>query len=104
MSALHSEKLRTADVAIRDFRPEDYPAVVGIDNASFPDYPGTVEELRYEDEHFDMKKYVRRRLVAVEPAGDVVGYANYAHMPRAFDPRRDDMWIRVGPPPPQRGG
>ncbi|HYS71108.1 MAG TPA: GNAT family N-acetyltransferase [Thermoplasmata archaeon] len=97
MSALHSEKFRTSTVAIRDFQPEDYSALVAIDNASFPDYPGTVEELRYEDEHFDTTKYVRRRLVAVEPSGDVIGYANYAHMPWAFDPRRYDMWIGVDP-------
>src|SRR2546422_9687903 len=96
MSALHSEKLRTADVAIRDFRPEDYPAVVAIDNASFPDYPGTVEELRYEDEHFDMKKYVRRRLVAVETPGDGIGDANYPPQPRGFESRRDGKWVGAG--------
>ena len=92
-----------ARVAIRDFKPEDYPALVTINNASFPDYPDREEEWRYEDEHFDRTKYVRARLVAVGPSGRPVGFAEYAHLPWAFHPRKFNAWVNVDPKWERRG-
>jgi len=104
MATANPEKDRIAPVAIRDFRPEDYPALVAINNASFPDHPETEGEWRYEDEHFDRATYVQRRLVAVDrAAGDPVGFSDYSHMPWSFDPRRFQAWINVHPNAQRRG-
>lgn len=98
MSAIPPQNLRAARVAIRDFRPEDYPALVAINNAAFPDHPETVDEWRYEDEHFDRKSYAWRRLVAADrEGGDVVAFADVRHMPWAFHPQRFEAWITVRP-------
>lgn len=86
-----------AGVTIRDFQPEDYPAVVEIGNLLFPDHPTTVEHERFDDEHFDTKQFIRRRFVAVGSSGSVVGEASFSHMPSAYDPRRFGMWIGVHP-------
>ncbi|HEY5538307.1 MAG TPA: GNAT family N-acetyltransferase [Thermoplasmata archaeon] len=84
-------------VTIRDFQPEDYPAVVEIGNLLYPEHPTTVEEERFEDEHFDTKQYILRRYVAVGPSGSVVASALFYHMPNAYDPHRFGMWIGVHP-------
>ncbi len=93
---------RTA-VTLRDFQPEDYPAVVEISNLLYPDNPSTVEEERFEDERFDHAKVFRRRLVAVEPSSGIVGYLGYSHMPWAFHPDRYAVWVGVHPRFQRRG-
>ena len=104
MSTATAKKLEALRVAIRDFRPEDYDALVTINNTTFPEYPETVEEWRYEDEHFDRTKYVQRRIAAsVLESGDLVGYADYAHTIWAFDPGRFQIWINVHPDWQRRG-
>ena len=90
--------LQHASVAIRDFQPEDYRAIVEIGNLLYPEHPETVEELRYWDEHFDRSRYVDRRYVAVDPGTNaVVASGHYNHMPWAFHPQRFWMWIGVHP-------
>jgi len=89
--------MQQVSVTIRDFQPEDYPAVVDIGNLLYPEHPTTVEQERFEDEHFDTKQYILRRYVAVRASGSVVGTASLFHMPRAYDPRRFGMWIGVHP-------
>jgi mycothiol synthase len=86
-----------ADVAIRDFQPKDYPPVVDIENLLYPEHPTTVEEERFDEENFDTKQYIRRRYVAVESTGRVVGYASFNQMPTSYDPQRFGMWIGVHP-------
>ncbi|HEY5539481.1 MAG TPA: GNAT family N-acetyltransferase [Thermoplasmata archaeon] len=86
-----------AAVAIRDFQSEDYPAVVEISNLLFPDDPGTVEEAKWDDKHWDADRYVRRKYVAVEPGGAVVGRASFNHIPVAFHPQRFAIWVAVHP-------
>src|SRR3990172_5862304 len=93
------ETVRPTRVEIRDFEPEDYPAIVEIENLAYPEHPTTVEERRFEDETFDRKRYVWRRYVAVEPStNSVVGAADYNHLPWAYDPapfgRGSPAWTR----------
>ena len=91
-------------VTIRDFQPEDYPAIVEIENLSYPEHPATVEERRFEDETFDRKTYAWRRYVAVEPSTrTIIGEADYNHLPWAFDPARFGIWIAVHPQWRRRG-
>jgi ribosomal protein S18 acetylase RimI-like enzyme len=86
-------------IQIRDFIPEDrdYEAVARLNalawSVDFLDFePPSAAELRAFDRAFDPARYSLRRFVA-EEAGAVVGYAYYAHMPWAFDPRA--YWASV---------
>lgn len=91
------EQIR-ADIEIRPFEARDYGAVVAASNAVFPDRPWTVDELRYEDEHFDRTKYTLERYVAVDhPTGRPCGFGEIRHLPWNFHPRKFGMTIRVLP-------
>jgi len=68
MPATREGTLQRPRVAIRDFEPEDYRALVEIENLVYPENPTTVEEERFEDARFDRGKMFHRRLVAVDPA------------------------------------
>ena len=96
MSASEVQRQHAA-VTIRDFQPEDYPAAVEIGNALYPEHPTTVERERFDWEHFDTRKYVRRRYLAVDPSGAVVGDASLSHSPSSFHAQRFWVWIGVHP-------
>lgn len=89
---------------IRDFSGsfEDFAAVVRIDNLCDPEHLYTVEEFRYDYEHFDTSKYVLRYYLA-EKDGEAVGYACYHHMPHRFHPQRFWIWIAVVPTSRRQG-
>ena len=104
MTAADLEKRHDPQVAIRDFQPEDYPAIVEIANAAYPDHPTTVEERRFEDENFDRTKYVWRRYVGADPStGRVISEAEYNHLPWSYDPLRFGIWVAVHPGSRRRG-
>jgi hypothetical protein len=44
--------------------PEDFAAVVGIDNAVDPEHRYTAEQFRYDYENFDTRKYIMRYYLA----------------------------------------
>lgn len=91
-------------VAIRDFEPEDYAAIVEIGNLLYPEHRDTVEEVRHWDETFDRDRYVRQRHVATDPAtGAVVASGVFSHMPWAFHPQKFQMWLGVHPDRQRRG-
>ncbi len=96
MTAAASKRKRPARVDIREFRPEDYPSYVELLSQVEPEYPSTVEEVRYEDEHFDRSKYFFLRVVATRPGRDeVLGAAELQHSPWAFRPDRYWTWLGV---------
>ena len=74
---------------IRPFTPDDYPALSQISNRLWPEYPGTPDEIRYDDEHRD-PKHVWARFVA-EQDGQVVGSASYGQSGHSFHPHK--FWI-----------
>ena len=78
---------------IREFTPDDYVAIAEINNAIYPDYRYSADEIRYDDEHFDRTKYIFKRYVA-QVSQRVVGYAEYNHMPHMFHPQK--FWVYVG--------
>ncbi len=91
------------NVTIRSFEERDYAGAVAVSNAVFPDRPGTVEEWRYDDEHYD-KKFVNERYVAEDRAtGTIVGYAGLWHMSWVFHPQKFGAEIRVHPAYQRRG-
>jgi len=102
MTATRQETKQSAHVAIREFQPEDYPAITEVCNLVDPDYPSTEAELREEDATWDRGKYVQVRYVA-EDGGAIAALAEYNHQPWAFDPRRFFFWIGVRPDRQGRG-
>jgi GNAT superfamily N-acetyltransferase len=90
------------EIKLREFEPQDYEALVEIDHAIYPEYRYSVEEWRYDDEHFDRKKYVLKRYVT-EVEGKTVGYAKYRHSPHMFHPKRFWTGVYVHPQWQQRG-
>jgi len=87
---------------VRTATPADYPALVAVGKASYPDYAETVEELRHWDKTWDHSKYFKLRLVA-EDAGRVVGYGQVNHMRWAFVPTKYRLDIVVLPEDRRRG-
>src|SRR3990170_1906667 len=104
MTATRQDTEDRAHVAIREFRPEDYPGITEVCNLVDPDYPSTEAELREEDRTWDRGKFVQVRYVAEEAdTGKAVALAEYNHQPWSFDPRRFSIWIGVRPDRQGRG-
>lgn len=82
-------------VAIRPFRADDYPVVTDILNVGNPDYPMSVEERRYQDEHRDPKHHFGRWVA--EADGRVVGVAVHGQSPWMYHPRK--FWLNVSVAP-----
>jgi mycothiol synthase len=78
-------------VTLRPFTPDDYPALVAINNAVYADYPNTAEEIRYNDEHRDPKCHFARFVAEHDAA--VVGFGSCGHYTGMFHPRK--FWLSV---------
>jgi len=89
---------------IRDFSPEDYPALVAIHNSQsivWPERPHTPEAWAEVDQNRSPKtRYLR--LVAVED-GQVVGFASYSHSPWNYPSGGFDINVEVHPDHQRRG-
>jgi len=81
---------------MRPATPADYPVLVAIGKASYPDYGETVEEWRHWDKTWDHTKYFKLRLVA-EESGRIVGYGQVNHMRWAFVPTKYRIDLTVLP-------
>lgn len=88
--------------AIRRFEEPDYPAAVALTNAVYPDRTDTVEEWRYDDEHFDPRCVVERWVMEDRP-GEVTGFADVRNMQWAYHPRKFAASILVHPAHRRRG-
>jgi GNAT superfamily N-acetyltransferase len=82
-------------VTIRPFTPEDYPALARVSNAVYTDYPNSVDELRFGDEHRDPKCHFARFMA--ERAGEVVGLAEVGQSAGMFHPRKFWLGVTVAP-------
>lgn len=80
---------------IRLFSLDDYPAICKITNAVYPEYPSTVDELRFQDEQRD-KKCRLQRWVA-ERDGRVVGVGEYTQLPGTYHPQKFVINVMVDP-------
>jgi GNAT superfamily N-acetyltransferase len=88
--------------AVRAATPADYPVLVALNKASYPDYGETEEEWRHWDETWDHAKYFKSRVVA-EDGGRVVGFGVVNHMRWAFVPTKYRIDITVHPEQRRRG-
>ena len=87
---------------VRLATPADYPVLVALNKASYPDYGETEEEWRHWDETWDYQKYFKSRVVA-EDGGRVVGFGLVNHMRWAFVPTKYRIDITVHPDHRGRG-
>src|SRR5947208_2422919 len=88
-------------VTIREFADADYEGMAVAHNSVFPDYPETVEELRYEDERRDPKCRHGRRVA--ESGGLLVGYGSYGQSSSHYHPRKFWVDLLVRPEWQRRG-
>ncbi|MFQ5796179.1 MAG: GNAT family N-acetyltransferase [Candidatus Bipolaricaulia bacterium] len=89
------------DVRIRPFTPEEYETIVEIGNRIFPDYPETVEEVRYGDEHRDPKCRFQRYVAEHEES--VVAFGSYDQSPWMYHPQKFKIEVYVDPDHQGRG-
>ena len=103
MATRTKQRARPRRVEIRDFEPKDYPQMIEISNLLYAPHRWTVDEARYEDEHFD-KKYFHRRWVGEDPeTARVVAIAEVHHMPWTFHPQKFWMDVQVHPGSQRQG-
>jgi mycothiol synthase len=88
-------------LVIREFTPEDYPALVAINNAVEPEYPESEEEWRAGDAHRDPKCLWKRWVV--EREGAPVAFGGYHQWSGMYHPRKFHMGISVHPEHQGRG-
>lgn len=86
---------------IRRFKQDDYPAIVEIINTVYPEYPRTVKEIRFNDEHRDPRCKFERYVA--EREGRVIGISVYDQFPDMYHPRRFYVNIIVHPDSQHQG-
>lgn len=82
-------------ITIRPFTERDYPTYVTVVNAAFPDYPTSVETLRFGDDHRD--PHCRQRRFLAEAAGAIVGVGSYDQWAGMYHPRKFAIDVTVPP-------
>lgn len=84
-------------LTIRDFGETDaeYAALTAIENACYPEYPGTEDEWRHDDATRPAHHKYRRWLAALD--GELVGYASHYQFEGMFHPRRFGVSVVVHP-------
>lgn len=88
---------------IRDFGATDaeYAALTAIENACYPEYPGTEDEWRHDDATRPAHHRYRRWVAAVD--GELVGYGSHYQFEGMFHPRRFGVSVVVRPDYQGRG-
>ena len=94
--------------AIRPFEAGDYKDVTAINNALWPEFPTTAEEIAHRDQKRDEdmkdpdKPIQWKRFVWAED-GRVLASAAYEQSPWIYHPRKFEFWIMVHPEAFRRG-
>jgi len=85
------------NIAIRPFVPTDaeYQAMVGINNANWPDELSAVESLKYRDRTRN-PKFLFHRVVG-EVGGEIVGYGGCLESEWCHKPGKYVLWVQVHP-------
>jgi len=88
---------------LRDFNGSDahYAAVVAVDNACFPEYPGTVEELCHEDGNRSPEMKFHRWMAELD--GQLVGFGSHGQFEGMYHPHKFSLSLAVTPSHQGRG-
>ena len=76
-------------VQIRPFTEHDYAGLIAVQNAAYPDYPDTLDDMRHYDAARDPKCFWRR--VVAERDGMIVGYVGYHNVSFMYHPQK--FWL-----------
>ena len=90
-------------VRIRLFNDQDYPGMVAVTNAIFPDDPRNVDDVRRRDQLWDSERYDLLRLVCENAFGQIVAWGQLNHLPHQFHPRKFRIGIYIEPESQSRG-
>lgn len=90
-----------AVLTIRPFEPRDYGAAVAIGSSVYPDHPWSEEEWRHEDARYDGTRFVLRRLVAEDATSQLLGVAEFHHVPSMYHPNK--LWVEIFVHPQHQG-
>ena len=93
---------RTLSLEMREFDPTDYPRLLEIYNANYPDYARSVVEWRSRDETVDRSKYYWQRYSFLE-RNAIVGFGDVSHVTDMFHPYKFWITILVDPSVQGRG-
>jgi len=91
---------RTLSPDVREFDPTDYPRLLEIYNANYPDYARSVGEWRIRDESVDRSKYYLQRYAFLE-SNAIVGFGEISHVADMFHAYK--FWINILVDPPSQG-
>jgi GNAT superfamily N-acetyltransferase len=91
---------RTLSLEMREFEPNDYPRLLEIYNANYPDYSRSIDEWRTRDESVDRSKYYLQRYAFLENKA-IVGFGDVSHVTDMFHPHK--FWITVLVDPSSHG-
>jgi GNAT superfamily N-acetyltransferase len=90
-------------MTLRPFEERDYPRLLAIRNAAYPEHAGSEAELRHEDASWEHDRYFRQRLMLEDGEGRVVGVGELRHMPEQFHPDKYALFVAVDPSHRNRG-
>ena len=76
-------------VQIRPFTEHDYAGLIAVQNAAYPDYPDTLDDMRHYDAARDPKCFWMR--VVAERDGMIVGYVGYHNVSFMYHPQK--FWL-----------
>lgn len=88
-----SQEDTSPDLVIRAFEEHDYSALVRVSNACSPDYPTTLEQVRYNDARVGRSHFHLERYVGVGAGGEIVGHAAFGHEDWNYRPHK--YWVEV---------
>jgi len=91
---------RTLSLEMREFDPTDYPRLLEIYNANYPDYARSIVEWRSRDETVDRSKYYWQRYSFLERKA-IVGFGDVSHVTDMFHPHK--FWINIFVDPSSQG-
>ncbi len=81
---------------VRQFESADYPRLAEIYYSNDPEVNVTADEIRFDDETWDYKKYILKQFVATI-SGRMEGWAQYWQSSEMYHPRKFRMDIAVDP-------
>lgn len=90
-------------LSLRDFAytDADYAAVIAVDNACFPEYPGSFDEWKHDDAARPANHKFQRWVAELD--GRVVGFASHHQFEGMFHPQKFGVFVAVHPDAQGRG-